>query len=186
MDLSIDLSAAERRVAELSEPLGAGRPGPFARSAFFVTPAPLPPAAAPAPPAPHAFHAAVERGVAALVRRAALETGVDPALLAAVARTESHFDPLARSSAGAAGVMQLMPATAQALGVENPYDPAENVRGGARYLRELLDRFGDVRRAVAAYNAGPGAVERYGGVPPYAETRRYVARVMDAYRAGGG
>ena len=97
---------------------------------------------------------------------------------------ESGGNASATSGAGAAGLMQLMPATAQALGVTNPYDPAQNVRGGATYLRQLLDRFGgEVPTAVAAYNAGPGAVERFGGIPPYTETQTYVARVMDAYRA---
>jgi soluble lytic murein transglycosylase-like protein len=79
--------------------------------------------------------------------------------------------------------MQLMPATARALGVADPYDPVQNVRAGAAYLRTLIDRFGDLKSAIAAYNAGPGAVARYGGVPPYAETRVYVERVLDAYRA---
>jgi len=119
-----------------------------------------------------------------LVRREAAAASVDPSLVAAVARTESGLDPRATSPAGAAGLMQLMPATAQALGVADPYDPVANVRGGAIYLKELLARFGgDVALAVAAYNAGPGAVERFGGVPPYTETRRYVARVLEAYRA---
>ncbi|MBD5603709.1 MAG: lytic transglycosylase domain-containing protein, partial [Candidatus Eremiobacteraeota bacterium] len=121
--------------------------------------------------------------VESLVERAAVAAHVDPALASAVARTESNFDPAARSASGAAGVMQLMPATAQALGVENPYDAAQNAAAGTRYLRALLDRFdGDVRLAVAAYDAGPGAVERCGGVPPFAETRRYVERVLAAYR----
>jgi len=131
-----------------------------------------------------AFHGHVAREMSRLIARAAGAAHVDPALVAAVARAESGFDPAATSACGARGVMQLMPATAQALGVADPYDPAQNVRGGASYLRELLERFhGDVRLAVAAYDAGPGAVERYGGVPPYAETRAYVARVLAAYRA---
>jgi soluble lytic murein transglycosylase-like protein len=112
---------------------------------------------------------------------------VDPALVLAVASVESDFDSRALSTSGAVGLMQLMPGTAQALGVANPYDPAQNVRGGATYLHELLDRFGgDVSSAVAAYNAGPGAVELYGGTPPFPETKRYVARVLHAYRAFRG
>ncbi len=120
----------------------------------------------------------------ALVRREASAVGINPSLVAAVAQTESGRNSSATSATGAAGIMQLMPATARALGVADPYDPAANVRGGATYLRDLLERFnGNVRLAVAAYNAGPGAVERYGGVPPYVETQRYVTRVLDAYRA---
>jgi soluble lytic murein transglycosylase-like protein len=107
---------------------------------------------------------------------------VDPALIEAIVANESGFDARATSSAGARGLMQLMPATAAGLGVTNAYDPAQNVWAGTRYLRGLLDRFGgNVELAVAAYNAGPGAVEKYGGVPPYAETRNYVRAVAADY-----
>jgi soluble lytic murein transglycosylase-like protein len=109
--------------------------------------------------------------------------GVDPALVKAIIANESGFDANATSKTGAQGLMQLEPATAGALGVGNAYDPAENISGGTRYIRGLLDRFhGDLRLAVAAYNAGPGAVEKYGGVPPYAETQTYVENVLDSYR----
>lgn len=100
------------------------------------------------------------------------------ALVEAVAWAESRFQPSARSPVGAIGVMQLMPATARDLGVD-PRLPDQNIRGGTAYLRMLLDRYaGDIVKALAAYNAGPGAVDRYGGVPPYAETRAYVARIL--------
>ncbi len=105
---------------------------------------------------------------------------VDPALLAAVARVESNFDPNAVSKAGAQGLMQFMPATASAMGVD-PLDPASAIDGAARYLRENLDRFGTVPLALAAYNAGPGAVQRHGGIPPYDETQRYVRRVQEIW-----
>jgi len=134
-----------------------------------------------------AFGSLVAGAYAALARRSAGAAGVSPALVGAVMQVESGFDPRATSAAGAAGLMQLMPATAESLGVADPYDPAQNVRGGAAYLHGLLERFhGAVPLAAAAYNAGPGAVERYGGIPPYAETRAYVDRVMAAYRARGG
>ena len=115
---------------------------------------------------------------------AARQTDLDPALLLAVVMEESGGDPEARSRTGAQGLMQLMPATADELGVEHPFDPAQNVAGGARYLREMLDRY-DGRRdlALAAYNAGPGNVDKAGGaVPDFPETQRYVERVEARYR----
>ncbi|HEX4691521.1 MAG TPA: lytic transglycosylase domain-containing protein [Solirubrobacteraceae bacterium] len=115
---------------------------------------------------------------------AAKRHGLDPALLAGLIRQESGFNPNAGSSAGAQGLAQLMPATARGLGVTDPLDPAQSIEGGAKYLAAQMQRFGgDVPRALAAYNAGPGAVERFGGVPPYTETQNYV-RSVQAFAAG--
>lgn len=116
-----------------------------------------------------------------LIAAASKTHGVDPALIAGVIESESSFNPNAVSHAGAKGLMQLMDATARGLGVTDPFDPKQNVMGGTKLLRQLLDRYGgDVRLALAAYNAGPGAVSQYGGVPPYAETQRYIPRVLAA------
>jgi soluble lytic murein transglycosylase-like protein len=117
------------------------------------------------------------RPFAALIERAATVHGVDPVLVHAVIQTESNYQPRARSPKGAKGLMQLMPETARAYGLRNPYDPASNIDAGVRHLRSLLNRF-DLRLAVAAYNAGAGAVERAQGLPPFAETTAYVSRVL--------
>ena len=118
------------------------------------------------------------------IDQAAKRNELDPSLLRAVVGQESGFSPRAISSAGAMGLMQLMPATAREMGVQNPLDPVQNLEGGARYLRGLIDRYhGRLDFALAAYNAGPGAVDRYGGVPPYAETKTYVKSILSSYRS---
>lgn len=120
-------------------------------------------------------------GFQPLIQTAARRYGLDPALISALIEVESGFDPRAASPSGAKGLMQLMDETAASLGVSDPFDPVQNVMAGARLLRQLLERYrGDVRLALAAYNAGAGAVDRHGGVPPYAETQAYVSRVLGA------
>jgi soluble lytic murein transglycosylase-like protein len=190
MDIFSDISAIQNRIAEISGAPPAGAvvttaPGGFnAALAQALLPelAPAPSgddANAPAPVPPEQIDQ--------LVTQNANIWQVDPALIKSVIANESSFNANATSPVGAQGLMQLMPETAASLGVKNPYDPAQNVAGGTRYLKGLLDRFnGDTRLAVAAYNAGPGAVEKYGDVPPYAETQSYVKNVLgslDQYRA---
>jgi soluble lytic murein transglycosylase-like protein len=133
---------------------------------------------------PYSPHALNPSQIHSLVSNASHDNGVPEGLIHAVLMAESAGDPSAVSSAGAEGLMQLMPGTSSACGVANPFEPTSNVSCGAGYLRSLLTRYhNDVTLAVAAYNAGPGAVDHYHGVPPYAETRAYVARVIDAYRS---
>lgn len=114
---------------------------------------------------------------AALVRHAARKNGLSPSLLSSVIRVESDFKPRSVSAKHALGLMQLMPATARALAVRDPFDPAQNVQAGAHYLKQLLGTFGNLNLALAAYNAGPAAIRLYGGVPPFPETQAYIARV---------
>jgi soluble lytic murein transglycosylase-like protein len=121
-----------------------------------------------------------------LIHEMALAYSVPPALVKAVIAAESAFNPSAVSRKGAQGLMQLMPQTAAGLGVRDPLEPSQNVRGGTNYLREMIDRYGDLTRALAAYNAGPAAVDHYGGIPPYRETRAYVERVLTYYRSYHG
>ena len=104
--------------------------------------------------------------------------GVDPMLVRALIQVESNYKPKARSHKGAVGLMQLMPATLREYGVRNPYDPKANITAGVKHLKSLIDRLGDVGKALAAYNAGEGAVKKYNGVPPYRETRNYVSRIL--------
>jgi soluble lytic murein transglycosylase-like protein len=113
------------------------------------------------------------------IHQAAAKYNLSPELIRSVIRAESNFQPEAVSPAGAKGLMQLMPETAKELGVTNPFDIQQNIDGGARYLRQMLDRFGgDLKRALAAYNAGPGAVDQFKGDVPFSETRQYVQRVL--------
>lgn len=134
--------------------------------------------------APARVHARAPRPeLLEIIERHARRVGLEASLVQAVVQAESAYDVRARSSKGAMGLMQLMPATARELRVRDAYDPEENVRGGTTYLRRMLDRFdGNLALALAAYNAGPGAVERFGGVPPYRETRNYVRKVYGLYR----
>ena len=131
---------------------------------------------------PLSLDAASRQCWAPAIQHVAVAYQLEPALLHAVISAESGYDPQARSPKGARGLMQLMPTTARRFGVSNAYDPTANLQGGARYLRWLLDLFQDVRLALAAYNAGEGAVQRYGNtIPPYPETRTYVRRVLEFY-----
>jgi soluble lytic murein transglycosylase-like protein len=172
MDINADLAAIGRRIAEIT---GTGMSVSFEEGGSFarivqvvearVAPAPVPPAQ-----------------IDGLVAANATAWKVDPALVKAIVANESGFDANATSRTGAQGLMQLEPGTAAELGVSDAYDPAQNISGGTRYIKGLLERFhGDVRLAVAAYNAGAGAVEKYGGVPPYAETQTYVQNVLASY-----
>ncbi len=137
-----------------------------------------------AAPAPQAKPVVVDPTPRELVEAAAKKHGLPPKFVHSVVAAESGYQSNAVSPKGAIGLMQLMPGTAQAYGAD-PHDPAQNVEAGAAYLRELLIKYdGDSRRALAAYNAGPGAVARYGGVPPYAETQTYIERVLRKYQKG--
>lgn len=141
-----------------------------------------PPPAAPMPPAaPAAPPVELKLSPHQLVTRAAQRAGLPPAIVHSIARAESAYRPNALSPKGAIGLMQLMPGTAAELNAD-PRDPAQNADAGARYLRQLLEKYdGVVSKAVAAYNAGPGAVDKYNGVPPYKETIEYVQRVLRQY-----
>lgn len=159
---------------------------------LFVSWPSVPATAQPAAPPPAWTGLSDASAVAGLpygdvIAAAARKYGLDPALIAAVIQQESGFNPNDESSVGAKGLMQLMDDTAAGLGVTDSFDPAQNVDGGARFLRDMLDQFGgDLSLALAAYNAGPGAVQKYGGIPPYAETQDYVPRVLDYYRQFAG
>jgi soluble lytic murein transglycosylase-like protein len=128
-----------------------------------------------------AAHAPLDaRPFADLIETVALKHGVDPELVHAVVQAESNYEPRAKSPVGARGLMQVMPATAKDLGIKNLYDPQNNLEAGVRYLKFLLARF-DLKRAIAAYNAGPANVRKYGGVPPFEETQNYVKKVSGTY-----
>ncbi len=119
----------------------------------------------------------------ALIEQYSAKNGLDSAFVKAVIKQESGFQPKVTSSCGAMGLMQLMPATANSLGVKDAYDPEQNIAGGTKYLKGLLDRFGgDKSLALAAYNAGPNAVAKYNGIPPYKETQNYVKNIMSMYQ----
>jgi len=152
---------------------------------LFIVLALLAPAAAVAvspSEGPAASLAAQRSDLKDLVHRISAEQGVDPRLVHALVTVESGYQPRAISPKGALGLTQLMPATAKRLHVANPFDPEQNVRAGVRELSRLIDRYaGDLPRALAAYNAGEGAVDRYRGVPPFRETRSYVQRILSLY-----
>lgn len=165
--------------AAFSTALANAQAGTGANSNFASLATTTPATATAAPAATGASELPAGTKYGAEITAAAKANGIDPALLAGLVKQESGFNPTAGSSAGARGLTQLMPATAAGLGVDNVLDPVQNLNGGARYLKQQLDAFdGDVALALAAYNAGPGAVKRFGGIPPYAETQNYVRIVQ--------
>jgi soluble lytic murein transglycosylase-like protein len=185
MDITADIAQVQARIAEITgapAPGGPGSDGGAPGSFSSMVQAAMDPSTA-GTPAPSDAPAMVPPAqIDQLVSQNAGRWGVDPALVKAIIANESGFNANATSKTGAQGLMQLMPGTAAGLGVTNSYDPGQNVFGGTRYIRGLLDRFhGDMRLAIAAYNAGPGAVEKYNGVPPYAETQNYVQNVLSSY-----
>jgi soluble lytic murein transglycosylase-like protein len=188
--LSAALAAIDRIQSRISELESRRQPAPATR--FSETVARAEPRSTPAESVraawagglgPHAATAPTSGGSGAfspLIAAAAARHHVDPALVQAVVSAESGGDPQATSPAGAMGLMQLMPGTARSLGVADPYDPSQNVEAGTRYLADLTRRFG-LEKGIAAYNAGPGAVARHDGVPPYRETKAYVQKVLRLY-----
>jgi soluble lytic murein transglycosylase-like protein len=188
MDITSELSAVANRIEQITGApvelpgLPSDGTSSFASVLQAQMAAPDAPSSAGADVAASAPAMVPPAQIDALVNDSAQSANVDPALVKAIIANESGFNANATSKVGAQGLMQLMPGTAGALGVSDAYDPSQNVAGGTKYIKQMLDRFnGNVRLAVAAYNAGPNAVEKYGDVPPYAETQNYVQNVLASY-----
>jgi soluble lytic murein transglycosylase-like protein len=183
--VALCVTTAPTPTIPLPYPIGAGTmPVPKPSPPALLVPEPVPELAVPWIPAPRLKPMRGENRFRHIILQAAHRHRVDPALVRAVIRAESGYDHRAVSRKGALGLMQLMPATAKDLGVEDAFDPVHNINGGVKYLRQLIDQFdGNVRLALAAYNAGCGKVRQYRGVPPYPSTRFYLEKVIRYYRS---